>query len=208
MDLVNFFPWHASELWTLVQRASWNPLCGAIIGGIFGGIFALIGAIIGGRYVLRSVAEARRFDRLAAGRALSVELDLNVASTATLSAVGRAKTEDYLTFRPLLIRAVFDSRLALFSELLSAPQFYSLVSLYARASASFSLLETEAKRGAPFSRGAVEKFKSLAEEFAIAARQVATYVWSEEEQKRLELIRGKSLSEAFESRGLPTDWQW
>jgi hypothetical protein len=74
----------------------------------FGGIFALLGAIIGARYVLRSIEEQRRRDRLAAGRALSAELELNIANVVALVVAGRNKPRDYLMLRPSLSRRAFD----------------------------------------------------------------------------------------------------
>lgn len=179
------------EFWAWLCRVSWNPLFGAILGGIFGGIFALIGAIIGGRYVLRSMEEQRRRDKLATGRALSAELELNIASAVTLVAAGRNKPRDYLIFRPSLSRRVFDDRLSLLSELLTPAEFLSLTSMYAKAAASFLLLETEASRGAEFTPGAAKKFTEHAEEFAIAAQVVASRVWPRAEQERLTHIREK-----------------
>jgi hypothetical protein len=184
-----------AEFWAWLYRVSWNPLFGAIFGGIYGGVFALLGAIVGGRYVLRSMEEQRRRDRLAAGRALSAELELNSASAVTLVVAGRKRPRDYLTWRPLLSRRAFDDRLTLLSELLAPSEFLSVTSVYARAAASFSLLEAEARRGGEFTPGAVKKFTEQAEEFAIAARVVASHVWPEAEQERLKLIREKLLGE-------------
>jgi hypothetical protein len=183
------------EFWTWLCRVSWNPLFGAILGGIFGGIFALLGAIIGGRYVLRSMDEQRRRDRLAAGRALSAELELNIASAVTLVVAGRNKPRDYLIWRPSFSRRVFDDRLTLLSELLTPSEFLSLTSIYATAAASFLLLEAQARRGVEFTPGAVKKFMEHAEEFAIASRVVAIRVWPEAEQERLKLIREKLVEE-------------
>jgi hypothetical protein len=185
----------AGQFWGWLCRVSWNPLFGAILGGIFGGVFALLGAIIGGRYVLRSIEEQRRHDRLAAGRALSSELENNFASAVTLAIAGRNKPQDYLTFRPSLSRRVLDDRLALLSELLPPSEFFNLTSLYARATAAFSLLEFQAHRGADFTPGAVKTFSEHAEEFAIAACVVASRVWPEAEQERLKFIRDKLIRE-------------
>lgn len=183
----------AVELWAWLCRVSWNPLFGAILAGIFGGVFALLGAIIGGRYVLRSMDEQRRRDRLAAGRAVSTELEFNLASAVTLVVAGQNKPRDYLVWRPTFSRRVFDDRLSLLSELLTPTEFFSLSSTYATATASFLLLEAQARRGAEFTTGAVKKFAEHAEEFGIAARVVAIRVWPEAEQERLKLIRGKLL---------------
>jgi hypothetical protein len=62
--------------------------------------------------------------------------------------------------------------------------------LYASATASFSTLEVTAGRGLDFTAGAVE----LAEGFAKAARLVASYVWSADEQQRLERVREETLT--------------
>ncbi len=191
----------AVEFWAWLCRVSWNPLFGAILGGIFGGVFALLGAIMGGRYVLRSMEEQRRRDRLAAGRALSAEIELNFASTVSLVVAGRNKPRDYIMFRPSLSRRVFDDRLTLLSELLTPSEFLSLFSMYATAAASFVLLEAQARRGAEFTTGAVKKFTEHAEEFAIAARVLAIRVWPEAEQERLKLIREKLVGEM---RATPT----
>jgi hypothetical protein len=192
---VSDFHYVGVELWGWLCRVSWNPLFGAILGGIFGGVFALLGAIIGGRYVLQSIEEQRRHDRLAAGRALSSELENNLASVVTLSIAGRNKPRDYLTFRPSFSRRVFDDRLTLLSELLGPSEFFSLTSLYARAAASFLLLEVQADRGADFTPGAVKQFADHAEEFAIAGRVVASRVWPEAEQERLKSIRDQLIRE-------------
>lgn len=113
----------AVEFWAWLRWVSWNPLFGAILGGIFGGVFALLGAIIGGRYVLRSIEEQQRHDRLAAGRALSTELENNLASAVTQAIAGRNKPRDYLTFRPSISRRVLDDWLTLLSELLAPSEF-------------------------------------------------------------------------------------
>lgn len=174
-----------------MYRVPWNVLLGPIL-GIFA---ALIGAIIGGRYVLRTMEVQRNLDRLAAGRALSAELELNIVATATLAIAGYQKPHDYLLVRPPLMRAAFDDRLTLLSELLSPAAFLSLVSLYARAALSFSLLETQAGRGAEFTTGAVSTFTSHAEEFAIAAQAIAALVWPEDQQRQLKDARNKTLAE-------------
>ena len=72
--------------------------------------------------------EQRRLDGLAAGRALSAELELNVTSAVALVVGGRNKPRDYLTFRPPFSRQVFDDRLTLLSELLTPSDFRSLIS--------------------------------------------------------------------------------
>jgi hypothetical protein len=185
----------AVEFWAWLCRVSWNPLFGAILGGVFGGVFALLGAIIGGRYVLRSMEEQRQRDRLAAGRALSAELELNVVAAATLVMAGRDKPRDYLVVRPSMSRTALDDRLTLLSELLTPSEFIKLSALYARAWMSFSLLESQARRGADFTPGAAKKFAEHAEEFAIAARAVASCVWPEAEQERLKLIRERLVEE-------------
>jgi hypothetical protein len=105
----------AVEFLTWLCRASWNPL--------FGGVCALFGAIFGGRYVLRSMEEQRRRDRLAAGRALSAELELNVHTAATLVIAGRDKPRDYLTVRPSMSRTALDERLTFLSDLLTPSEF-------------------------------------------------------------------------------------
>ena len=69
--------------------------------GIFSGLFALLGAVIGGKFVLRSMKIQRSLDQLAAGRALSTELEMNLTAMATLAIVGRANPLEYLTPRPL-----------------------------------------------------------------------------------------------------------
>ncbi len=184
-----------SDFWPCLYRLSWNPLIGGVLSAFFAGVFALFGAIIGGRYVLRSMADQRRFERLAAGRALSAELELNVAGAAALAIAGKSKPMDYLVTRPPLLRAAFDQRLTLISELLEPIHFISLASLYARAGASFSLLETQARRGVPFTPGAVEQFSAHAEEFALAAHALAPRVWKESEQRRLDETRSKVLEE-------------
>ena len=164
----------AVEFWAWLCRVSWNPLFEAILGGIFGGVFALVGAIIGGRYVLRSMKEQRRLDGLAAGRALSAELELNVTSAVALVVGGRNKPRDYLTFRPPFSRQVFDDRLTLLSELLTPSDFRSLTSVYAAATASFLLLEVQARRGEEFTPGAVKKFT----EHGVAAAALGKYTVS------------------------------
>jgi hypothetical protein len=139
--------------------------------------------------------EERRRERLAAGRALSAELEFNLASTVTLVIAGRDKPRDYLVWRPPFSRRVFDDRLALLSELLTPTEFFSLSSRYSTAAASFSLLEAQANREAEFTIGAVKKFTEHAEQFAIAARVVAIRVWPEAEQERLKYIREKLVGE-------------
>lgn len=183
------------RVWEFLRWASWNPLWA----GIFSGVFALMGAVIGGRYVLRSIEAQRRLDRLAAGRALSIELDLNLAATASLAIAGRTKPLDYLTFSPVLMLNVFDTRLTLFSALLGPAEFRALVSLYARASSSFSLLEIMHARQQAFTAGAVGKFTELSDEFALAARSIASIVWPEDEQKRQERTRSIQLTEVHNS---------
>ena len=144
-----------TELGSWLCRVSWNPLFGSVLGSFFAGLFALLGAIIGGRYVLRSIDDQRKRERLAAGRAVSAELELNLAGTATLAVAGRAQPLGYLVSRPKLLRTAFDDRLTLMSELLKPSEFFSLASLYAQASASFALLETQAQRGVEFTPGAI-----------------------------------------------------
>ena len=139
----------ADRFWSFLCWASWNPLWA----GLFGGLFALMGAVIGGKFVLQSVKTQREVDRRAAGRALSAELEMNLAAVASLTISGRAKPLDYLTYQPPLMRAVLDDRLTLFSELLSPSEFQALVSLYARASASYSLLDDIRQRSQPFTPG-------------------------------------------------------
>ncbi len=175
----------AVRFWKLLCWISWNPLWA----GIFSGLFALLGAVIGGKFVLRSMKIQRSLDQLAAGRALSTELEMNLTAMATLAIVGRANPLDYLEFAPALQRTVVDDRLTLLSELLSPPEFQALVALYARASASFSLLTVIQRRAQPFTAGAVTKFTELAEEFALTARYVGAKVWPIEERERLEKSR-------------------
>lgn len=181
----------AVEFWEFLCRTSWNPIFGAIVSALA----ALAGAYIGGHYVLRAMEKARERDRFAAGRALSAELELNFQATVTLAIGGREDPDSYLTFRPPLARRVFDDRLTALSELLMPSEFRSLVALYAGASASFLLLETQAQRRAPFTPGAMGKFSEYAQEFAVAARVIAGRVWPLDEQQRLNIFREKLLRE-------------
>jgi hypothetical protein len=166
----------AAECWAWLCRESWNPFLGAIFAGIFGGVFALYGARIGGCYVLRSLEEQRRRDRIAAGRALSSELENNITSAAALAAAGIDAPRAYLTFRPSFSRLVLDDRLTLLSELLTTSEFFTLTSTYATAQASFELLEMQARRDKDFTMGAMQKFAEHALDFATAAEIVAGYV--------------------------------
>jgi len=190
--MAGFFQW--------MYRWSWNPFFGAILASISGGAFALLGAVIGGRYVIQSMMVQRHLDRIAAGRALSAELQLNLATAVALATSGRTNPRDYLVFRPPLHRSAFDDRLALLSELLTPHEFFQSASVYARASASFLELEGEALRGAEFTPEAEKTFTALAEEFAVAAGLVAARVWPEAEQQRLKLVRDKELEKL---RGTP-----
>jgi hypothetical protein len=106
-----------------------------------------------------------------------------------LAIAGRTNPLDYLEFAPTLQRTVVDDRLTFLSELLSPPEFRALMGLYARASASFSLLTVIQRRAQPFMAGAVANFTELAEQFAIAARSVAGRVWPKEERERLDMAR-------------------
>jgi hypothetical protein len=167
--------------------ASWNPLLAGIIGGVIGCVFALAGAAL----LLR---KQRRLGREAAGRALLAEIEQNLQTAAALAIAWRDNPRGYLPWRPTLSRATFDARLFLFSELLSPSEFRSLCVLYASATASFSMLEVTAGRGLDFTAGAVDRFTELAEGFAKAARLVASYVWSADEQQRLERVREETLA--------------
>jgi hypothetical protein len=98
--------------------------------------------------------------------------------------------------------------LPLFSELLAPAQFQALVGLYAKAAATFTLLEGQASRATPFTPGAVEQFRALAQEFAIAAQVVAAYVWPKKEQQRLERVRNGIIATMGDTNGQPAGWDW
>ena len=118
-----------------------------------------------------------------------------MVAAATLVIAGRDNPRDYLVVRPSMSRTALDDRLTLLSELLPPSEFINLCSLYARAWLSFSLLESQARRGADFTPGAATKFAEHAEQFAMAARAVASRVWPEADQERLNLIRERLLGE-------------
>ena len=185
-------------VWAFLKWASWNPLLTSVVGG---GMFALLGAIIGGRYLLHAQRAERKLERLAAARALSVELELNTKSTATLAIAGNTNPRDYLIVRPALSRAVFDQRLALLSEFLAPQEFQALAGLYARAAMSFALLETSARDTHDMTPRAVEIFATLAKQFATASAAVAAHAWPQDEQHRLNEARAEVLAEL---RQIPT----
>src|SRR2546428_278190 len=99
MELVQSFQLAYNQLpdvlfrvWQFLERETWNPLLGGMIGG-------LVGAFIGGRYVLLAPARERELDKIAAGRALSAELEQNVVAAVAIVA-GRSKPLDYIVWRP------------------------------------------------------------------------------------------------------------
>jgi hypothetical protein len=137
--------------------------------------------------------QERKRDRIAAGRAVSVELEANLLITVAMAAAGCSELDEEFLFHPSLARKAFDDRLPLMSELLTAREFQSLAAVYAGATALFSLLETERGRAASLTAESNQQFRKLAEQFAKVASQLAARAWPEEEQQFLTFTREEIL---------------